>query len=741
MNAAAVAAMESMDGPAPMLTEVTANAQIKDLMAEVEITQRYRNTGAVNIEAVYTFPIPLDGVLLSLGVEIGDRKLVGTVIEKTEAEHRYEEAITDGDTAVLLEQAGPGLYTASLGNLLPGDEATIRFRYGLLLRWNGDRIRFMLPTTIAPRYGDPSTACILPHQDPEFSFDAERAFHLTVNVAGLLQGARFNSPSHAVAIETLPQQTVIEIAGKPAMDRDFVLEVRSSAVEADGALVSQDLDGWVALASFRPSLPQAANNENRSIKIVVDCSGSMMGDSIAQARVALERILDGLRDGDVFEIIAFGSTTRALFGQETLVSQASLTKARRFVRSLDSDMGGTEIGAGLEAAYSTRAQVAAGSRNLLSRDLLLITDGEVWDTETVLATARQSGHRIFTVGVGSAVAEAFVRGLAEATGGACELVAPREDMADRIYRHFQRMYAPRAKAQLSWPVSPARSVPSAIEHVHDGDTLHVFAWFPEKPQGRAALHIDLADGRTLTHEADILSYDGASAGEQAMPSTLARLAAARTFVGAEDSKAVETALRYQLMSEWTDYLVVHVRAEGELAEDLPVLHKVPQELAAGWHGLGSVFARARLAPVAECRMLKCDLDETSAERGRRMSTRGLLDERFFSFDGEELSPAELVEILNDWMPPPLPSLDDLEACGLPENILESLRDLVSQGDEEEAVVAAFLDLVAHSEAGRCLQRQVRRHIVKSFKSTKLPRPAVSAIRKVMELSESWRSVA
>ena len=274
------------------------------------------------------------------------------------------------------------------------------------------------------------------------------------------------------------------------MDRDFVLEARISRPEVAGALAARDFDGWVALASFRPAIPSTGDEQRRCIKIVVDCSGSMGGDSAAQARVALERILDGLREGDLFEIIAFGSNWHALFDRETVVTETTLARARRFVRTLDADMGGTEIGAALDAAYAVRG--ASGAL----RDLLLITDGEVWDSAAVIARARESGHRIFTVGVGSAVAEALVQGLAEATGGACELVTPREDMADRIHRHFQRMYAPRIRsAGVRWPAPPESRLPQSIETVYGGDTVHAFAWFAEKPEGTASLEVE-AGGRT-----------------------------------------------------------------------------------------------------------------------------------------------------------------------------------------------------------------------------------------------------
>ena len=68
-----------------------------------------------------------------------------------------------------------------------------------------------------------------------------------------------------------------------------------------------------------------------------------------------------------------------------------------------------EIGTALDATYALEGERGP------QRDLMLITDGEIWDTTPVIDKARNSGHRIFTVGVGSAVAEAFVRELAQAT--------------------------------------------------------------------------------------------------------------------------------------------------------------------------------------------------------------------------------------------------------------------------------------------------------------------------------------
>ena len=109
------------------LKEVKVRARLHELIAEVEVEQSYANPQSTNIETVYTFPLPIGAVLLGLEVEIGGKKLSGQVIERKKAERNYEEAVTDGNSAVMLEETGPGLYTASIGNLMANETAVIRY--------------------------------------------------------------------------------------------------------------------------------------------------------------------------------------------------------------------------------------------------------------------------------------------------------------------------------------------------------------------------------------------------------------------------------------------------------------------------------------------------------------------------------------------------------------------------------------------------------------------------------------
>jgi Ca-activated chloride channel family protein len=95
--------------------------------------------------------------------------------------------------------------------------------------------------------------------------------------------------------------------------------------------------------------------------------------------------------------------------------------------------------------------------------------------------------------------------------------------------------------------------------------------------------------------------------EPASGETLARVAAAVRLqsLGAEEAEAVALAVAYQLVTDRTNFLLVHARAEGEAPTELPELHKVAQMLPAGWGGLGSVLAAGCPSPA-----------DSSADTGR-----------------------------------------------------------------------------------------------------------------------------
>jgi Ca-activated chloride channel family protein len=453
----------------------------------------------------------------------------------------------------------------------------------------------LIPTVIAPRYGDAQQdGGLMPHQVPSHSLTADYPFELELRLHGELALARAASPSHPVGIAHVQEGAsgvlTVSLARRAALDRDFVLVVDQLAHDSM-AVVARDCvepERVAILASFCPRIP-AQGSTATAVKILVDCSGSMAGDSIDAAKRALQAIVLQLGTGDRFALSRFGSTVEHRARGLWKATETTRLAAQRWVGELEADLGGTEMESALSSTFALAQTV--------SSDVLLVTDGEISAIDRTIESAKASGHRVFVVGIGSSPAEAHLRRLAEATGGSCDFVAPGEAVEPAVLRMFARLRSPRlSDLRLAWPagITPEWVSP-LLPSVFDGDTVNVFAWLRQAPTGDVRLL-----GQRSGDEAPQEIGWAILTGEPDVTDTLSRMAASVRFHSAgstvtrgKSADAIRLAVDYQLVTDKTNFLLVHERADGEKATDMPVLQPVDQMLPAGWGGTGSVmFSRS-----------------------------------------------------------------------------------------------------------------------------------------------------
>jgi Ca-activated chloride channel family protein len=104
MNTLQHACLKTTNGKEFILESIRMSGDVRGLMLDMQMTQQFYNHMSSHAEVIYTFPLPWGAVLLSVEVTLGERKLTGIVVEKKQAEAGYEEALSSGDTAVMLEK-------------------------------------------------------------------------------------------------------------------------------------------------------------------------------------------------------------------------------------------------------------------------------------------------------------------------------------------------------------------------------------------------------------------------------------------------------------------------------------------------------------------------------------------------------------------------------------------------------------------------------------------------------------
>ncbi len=535
---------------------------IDDLMASHELRHRFRNEGTGPVEIVYTFPVPLDAAFLGMEATIAGETRVARVQPRRSAREAFDDAIAEGDSAVLLERLEPGLLCVDLGNLKPGEDGEIVLRFAASLAAAGGVSRFSLPLVHRPRYGRSRLDELA---TPAHDFAVEHPLDATIRVAGLLAAAPVQCASHAVRFERDGDALRLTL-GHAALDRDLVLNF-DLPKDAPAALrLVEDEGGAIGLLEvIAPA--QGTAQDPMDLCLVLDGSGSMSGDAIAQSRAALAAVAEALHEDDRVQVLRFGSSVVPLFRRPLRATGRVREAMRALVRTVDASLGGTEIG----AALATALDGLEGGDTKHARAIILVTDGAVQPHELDAARERAaaSGIRIFVVAVGSSAGADVLAPLAAATGAVLERAVPAEPIDAAVLRQFRRARrAAPLDIEISWgdgarPLPPPRLYP--------GDAATLVAFLPDTAARSVQFRIGDADTAS-TLSSDRAAPDPARrawAGQQAY-----------AHAGDDHGEREAIALRYGLIAVETSAVLVKLRAEGDRIEGLPevvaVAHMLPQ---------------------------------------------------------------------------------------------------------------------------------------------------------------------
>src|SRR6267378_7243192 len=134
------------------LKHTDVKAEISGFLSRVVVTQEFENPFKEKIEAVYTFPLPQNAAVDDMTMIVGDRTVRGKILRREEAQAVYEAAKSNGQTASLLDQERPNIFTQSVANILPGEQIKITISYVETLKYEDGAYEFVFPMVVGPRY-------------------------------------------------------------------------------------------------------------------------------------------------------------------------------------------------------------------------------------------------------------------------------------------------------------------------------------------------------------------------------------------------------------------------------------------------------------------------------------------------------------------------------------------------------------------------------------------------------------
>ena len=583
------------------LAKTDVQVDVAGVIADVRVTQTYKNEGRRPIHAEYVFPGSTRAAVHGMRMKIGERVIVAKIKERQEASKEFAKAKAAGKSASLLEQDRPNVFRMSVANILPGDVIEVELRYTELLRPTDGIYSFVYPTVVGPRYASERHAAANPQDTwvespylpeggaPTYAFDIE------VTLSSGLDLQSLSCESHDVAARWKGKRLVtvsLDESERHGGNRDFILDytLAGDAVQSGLMLFEGEEESFFLLMAEPPKRVEPAALPPREYVFIIDVSGSMFGFPLDTAKRLMRDLIGHLRPTDTFNMILFSGGSRRFAPRSVPATRDNVQRAIAVLERQEGG-GGTELLSGLRTAMEMEHERGT------SRSFVVITDGYIAGEVEAFEHVRNNldEANVFSFGIGASVNRYLVEGIAKAGFGEPFVVTDPADAATEARRFRDYVSAP-VLTDIRVELDGFRGydiVPSAVPDVLAKRPVLVFGKFAGKPSGTITLHGVGGEGPVVqrfdaaavraTEQNRALSYLWA----RQRISDLSDFGAA---LGVEEAKdeVIALGLRYSLLTKYTSFIAVDETPRNDLgvAEDVKQPLPLPQGVSA--HAVGGL---------------------------------------------------------------------------------------------------------------------------------------------------------
>ncbi|MCZ6599196.1 MAG: VIT domain-containing protein [Planctomycetota bacterium] len=412
---------------------------VAQVHVEVDITQQVatttmdidlKNPSTRQQEAQLLVPVPDGAIVRGFDFEGAAAEPTARILPADEARSTYASIVYRSKDPALLEFAGYNTIRSSVFPVPAGGTQKVRLVYEHILPTAGDRVDYTLPRS----------------ESLSATFSK---WTITVRIRSNVPISTVYSPSHEIEKGRVSKEELwIRVEGDAArapgaFQLSYLLQgngINASIYAYPDARVGGGY--FLLLAGLPVEMPAEAEQRKREVIFVLDTSGSMQGEKFEQARAAALHVLEGLDEGEAFNIVDYNTDVHLFAPDPVIKSAETMSRARNYLELLRPG-GGTNLSYGLQSAL--RQDHHADMLPLV----LFLTDGLPTvgeQSETVIredaVKYNAHGRRIFTFGVGYDVNVPLLDHLAQASRATSEFIEPQENVEQKVSRVFNRLHGP-----------------------------------------------------------------------------------------------------------------------------------------------------------------------------------------------------------------------------------------------------------------------------------------------------------
>lgn len=590
-----------------------ADVDIAGVIADVKVTQVYKNTGKNTLEAIYIFPASSRAAVYAMRMTIGKRVIEAEIKEKEQARKDYEQARKEGKTASLLEQHRPNVFQMNVANILPGDEIKVEMKYTELLIPEDNVYSFIYPTVVGPRYSNvPKKGAPASEKwvETPYLHEGEKApykFGLAVNLNAGMPIAKLESPTHSITMDYVGKTNArLTLKEGEGGNRDFVLKysLAGGKISSGLLLYKGKEENFFLMMMEPPARVTPKEIVSREYIFIIDVSGSMNGFPIEVTKELMRNLFGQLKSTDYFNVLLFAGDNAVMSEKSLPANKANIQKAIDVVDKQEGG-GGTELMPALK-----RALALPRTKNT-SRIVVVVTDGYVSVEKDAFEYIRAhlGEANLFSFGIGSSVNRYIIEGMANAGMGE-PFVLLNEKEAKGKAEKFRKYIKSPVLQGIKVKFDGFRAYdfePKAVPDLFALKPLIVFGKYKGEPSGKIVVTGNTAGGkfnRSMT----------VSPADQSPKNSALRYLWAREKIrmlsdynklDKQDKRVkeiTELGLKYNLMTDYTSFVAIDklVRADGKVVtvkQPLPLPQGVSDYAVGQTGGLMGAKMMRGIAPT------------------------------------------------------------------------------------------------------------------------------------------------
>ncbi len=558
------------------ITGVIAEVRILEQVATTTMDVALANPTNRLQEAEMLIPVPDGAVVRSFNFEGSAKEPTAKLLPKAEAQSIYRAIVSKLRDPALLEFSSYSLIRSSVFPIAAGGKQRVRITYEHVLKADGNRIDYVLPRSE--------------------SFEASAVpwtISLRISASAPISGVY--SPSHQVTVEHSDNQhALVKTAANKQLDPGpFRLSYLANSSSVTASLLAYPDarvgGGYFLLLAGVPADLGGNNKESamkREVTLVLDRSGSMEGEKIEQARSAALQVLEGLNEGEAFNIIDYSDTVAKFSEKPVIKDSKTLGQARNYIKRIKA-VGGTNIHDAL-----VEAMRQPPTKDMLPLTIFLTdglpTAGITQESAIRKAVVETNVHkrRIFSFGVGYDLNAPLLTSISSATRGTPTFVFPNENVEAKVSQVFKRLSGPVLAEPKLATLDPSGAVttravrellPNDLNDLFEGDQLVLLGQY----QTDEPLHFRLSGNYLGTPRTFDLKFDLSKATTRSafVPRLWASRKIARLVEIITEAGAENTASNYSSrISSSSAYSSSSVRSPKRAHENDPKLKELVDEI-------------------------------------------------------------------------------------------------------------------------------------------------------------------